>query len=117
MRQAILISLAALTLGGCYKTNLHFADSSNDAMNEEIWHHRFVYGLVEAGPVKLQDICPNGVAKVHEKTSFMNGFVQQFVGWIYSPNTVQVHCMSGAAYDAELDNDGLVVAAEPIAKD
>jgi len=67
-----------------------------------MWQSHFLFGLIPGKDINLKEICPNGVAQVHEQLSFSNGFVSALTLGIYNPNRVQVHCVDGTAHNIEL---------------
>jgi hypothetical protein len=112
---------AALALSGCYKINYTTGQSLSSAEPaEKVWQHRFLYGIVEIGPVQADKICPGGIAQVSTKVSGLNGLVNYAAGIvpagniIYYPCTVEVWCTSGTAYNLEVSPDGAVVALTEI---
>ena len=110
-----LALLAALALsGGCYKMNyINSAPSGSPAYTDE-WRDILIFGLVELNdPVALDNVCPNGWAKIHNERTFENGLVSWaltlvLLGWLYHPHATTVWCVGGTAYDVELNADGLV---------
>ena len=114
---ALLVALALS--GGCYKMNYLNGPSSGAPSHTEDWHHIMVLGLVEVSdPIALDQVCPNGWTKVHNKRSFKNGLATTALwlialGWIYTPHASTVWCAGGAAYDVELNSDGLVTTIAP----
>ncbi len=114
----LIITIAGLfALSGCYK--IDYVNGPKTGPEQTIWHHRVALGIVELpGPIKLNELCPTGFAAAHTEISFLNGLVTNVLGNIipsgaalYNPSTVQVWCNSGAAYDATLDDEGMVVEA------
>jgi hypothetical protein len=113
MRSALLAALVLST--GCYKMNyVNGSASGGSPAYTEDWHHIIIFGLVElSDPIALDKVCPNGWAKVHNERSFENGLVTWALsiiglGWVYGPHATTVWCAGGAAYDVELNEDGLV---------
>ena len=107
--------LAAVTLSaGCYKMNYINAAPSGTPGFEDEWRDIIIFGLVELDdPVALDQVCPNGWAKVHNERTFENGLVSWaltivLLGWVYTPHATTVWCAGGSAYDVELNGDGMV---------
>ena len=111
--------LALLSLNGCYKIDYVQGPSEPYATQSE-WHHIGILGLVEfSDPVRLDQICPGGWAKVHNEISVLHGLVTVALGtvglsWAYTPHTIEVYCASGQAFQVELDDQGLATSAMPI---
>ena len=100
MRTFILgfFALALITATGCYKTD--FVNPSVKAASTpaaDMWQSHFLFGLIPGGDIDLKEICPSGVAKVHEELTFSNGLVGFLTLNLYSPNRVQVYCADGTA--------------------
>ncbi|NOY26471.1 MAG: hypothetical protein GXP62_11415 [Oligoflexia bacterium] len=121
-RQLALACLTALLSSGCYKID-YVAGPSNPMPQSTQWHHIGIFGLIEfSAPVRLDQICPNGFARVHNEISVVNGLAMLAVnavtvgtlGWAYQPHTVQVYCSSGQAYNVQLNGDGLAMSAQRV---
>ena len=66
-------------------------------------YHHIIFGLIDLSKeVNLEQVCPNGVAKIENKQSFVNGLVTCITGNIYSPTSVKVWCSAGGGAAAEL---------------
>jgi hypothetical protein len=106
-RLAALLSVAALA--GCYTIRFERRATPEAGAPREQWHHGLVGGLIDAsGPVRLDQACPEGVARVESRTSFINWFIQAVTTGgvliplhapLWSPSTVSVTCAvpTGAA--------------------
>jgi hypothetical protein len=111
-RSALLLALALSS--GCYKMNYINAAPSGAQGFQDEWRDIIIFGLVELDdPVALDQVCPNGWAKVHNERTFENGLVSFalsliLLGWVYTPHATTVWCVGGTAYDVELNTDGLV---------
>jgi len=119
MYRLFALCAAPLALSGCFK--IDYVNGPRTGPEQTIWHHRLVIGIVELpGPVRLYELCPMGMAAVHTEVSVLTGLVgilaNSVVGGfpLYNPSSIQVWCNSGAAYDATLDQEGMVVEVAPI---
>ena len=104
-------ALALVMATGCYKQD--FVNPSVKAASEpaaDMWQPHFLFGLISGADINLKEICPNGVAKVHEKLTFSNGFVGFLTLNIYSPNRVQVYCADGTAQQLYLPSTSTELA-------
>ncbi len=112
-----LAAVLAVSATGCFHAT--FIDGSDAggapaAMWNQRWYHGAVMGLVDlSGPLSLEEVCPQGWARIEQENGFLNGIAESFTGGLYSPHTVTIFCKGGAAYDAIRDNKGMVVAAIP----
>lgn len=98
-----LCALALLISSGCFKQS--FVNPTVKAEKEasaDMWQSHFLFGLIPGKDINLKEICPNGVAEVHEQLSFSNGLVGFLTLNIYNPNRVQVHCADGTAHNIEM---------------
>jgi hypothetical protein len=117
--RALLLS-AALMLSGCYKIDYMRSAPASPVPTSQQWHHIGILALVEfSDPVPLQTICPTGFARVHHEVSIVNGLVTMVLGSLtggivsslYQPSTISVYCNSGQAFDVQVDDSGMAVAA------
>jgi len=116
-RRLALASLGLLLTTGCYKIDYVQGPSQPYPQRVE-WHHIGIFGLVEfSEPVRLDQICPQGFARVHNERSVLNSLVTIALGtvgmsWAYSPYTVDVFCSSGQAYKVQVNEQGLATSAQ-----
>jgi hypothetical protein len=97
--------LASFTFTGCmthtYRTGLRPAQAEADY---DSWHHHILWGLVTlSDEIDLREICPDGAAVMHNKQTFLNGFVGYLTIGIYSPSTVKVWCAAPTGGSAEIE--------------
>lgn len=121
--------LLVLCSSACFTTRFTFRDMPQSATGEtagvtvandadERWHHDGITGLVEfSKPVKLDSLCPQGVAYVEQETSFLNGLVERLTFDWYNPQTVTVYCVNGAHGEAALNAAGDAVVYMPLQDD
>jgi hypothetical protein len=97
------LAAAAVSLSGCYTIRYERRGTVAEAgAPRERWHHAFLGGAVPGSrPVKLEEICPGGVAKVESQVTFLNALGQIVttfgVLWplhapLWEPSTVRVVC-------------------------
>ena len=117
--RALLLS-AALMLGGCYKIDYVRGAPSSAVPTSTQWQHIGILGLFEfSDPVPLQNICPTGFARVHHEITVVNWLVTAAIGavtagslsWVYQHSTISVYCNSGQAFDVEVNESGMAIAA------
>lgn len=126
-------ALSALALlpfiAGCYTIHYVYEAPSTPMPNQETWHHRFAWGIVELeSPVILDMMCPGGIAQIQTQVSGLNGLADiglnmvvstvtgGLLSWVdlYSPSTISVWCADGQAYRGTLEPDGLVYDVEAL---
>ena len=100
---SLLLLVAALVLSGCYHATV-VTDAEPSAQTiERPWAHSFIAGLVPPSTVETAQQCPNGVAQVETKLSFLNMVATALTFNIYSPMSITVTCAAGGS--ASLDAD------------
>lgn len=90
----VALAACAASLSGCYSIRYHTRAAPEPQPVYDKWHHTNVFGLVESSaPVKVGELCPNGVAVVENEDSAGNRFASWFsMWWIWQPTTVRVTC-------------------------
>ena len=92
MARVVALCLALATFYGCYaatvKTGL---PASNDVIKKS-FASSWIYGLVPPSTVETIAKCPNGVAIVETKLSFVNQVVSALTLGIYTPMSIVVTC-------------------------
>jgi len=111
--------LAITNLTACYKVTYSTNNPSAPGPASEDLYHNVIFGLVElSDPVPLNQICPNGFAKVHNEMDIVSAAITlglNVIGglsWLYQPRMVQVWCAGGTGYNVYTDDEGLAVATE-----
>jgi hypothetical protein len=93
---ACLTLAATLGASGCYRTTLHLNDPGRQVDNirwEKGWYHGVVLGLADlSGPLAVDELCPEGIVRLHRRISFLNGLARGFTLNIYTPQQVTVTC-------------------------
>jgi hypothetical protein len=93
------VLLAALATTGCYHAIIETGRSPSGQSIERAWAHGFLYGLVPPSVTETASQCPNGVARVETKHSFLNALAGGITWGIYTPMTIQVQCAASAPDD------------------
>ena len=96
-----LLFTIALSSVGCYHTRVETGLTPGTQSWEREWAPSFVYGLVPPPTVEAGAECPNGVAVVETKISFLNGLVSALTLSIFTPMTIEVTCAAGDMASAE----------------
>ena len=95
--------VAAALLSGCYHATIETGKPASSTTISKPWAHGFVYGLVPPSAVETASRCPNGVARVETRLSFLNQLASALTFGLYSPMQIDVTCASGASASAVLD--------------
>lgn len=101
MRGVIVVGLAlSVTLGGCYHATISTGAIPSTQVVEKSFASGWVYGLVPPSTVETAAQCPDGVAKVETKLSFLNQLVGALTFGIYTPMSIRVTCAAAKATTA-----------------
>ena len=107
LRLAVIWSLlCVVALAGCYRATVQ-TGLAPSGVEQTIWAHSWLFGLVPPAVINAQSECQTGVAQVETSHSFVNQLLA-FVTWgIYTPITVEVTC---AKANVALHDSSAVVA-------
>ncbi len=83
---------AVVALSGCYHATIETGLPPGNQTLEKPWASGWVFGLVPPSTVETASRCPNGVARVETKLSFLNMLVSAITLSIYTPMSIQVTC-------------------------
>ena len=90
-RSAALLG-AVVALSGCYHATIETGLPPGSQTLEKPWASGWVFGLVPPSDVETASRCPNGVALVETKLSFLNLLVSAITLSIYTPMSILVTC-------------------------
>lgn len=102
----ISLVVVALLLTSCYHAQVVTDKAPSNNVIDKPWASSFIYGLVPPPVVETASQCPNGVAKVETKISFLNGLVSAITFSLYTPMHITVTCAAGsgmASADAKIE--------------
>lgn len=98
INHSILLLLTGLFIfSGCYHAQVTTDRQPSAQVYEDRMASGFLFGLVPPSIVRAQDECPNGVARVETKLSFLNGLVSTITFNIYTPMHIKVTCAAASA--------------------
>lgn len=127
IRVRTLATLATLSLlAGCYRMTVHLPPSQPDTTLERKifvdvddnsrWHHALIFGLIDVGETPVYKLCPEGVAAVHSRVTFLNAVAWGLTGGIYAPQTNTGVCVPAPAGEqAAADTAAAAPATTPSA--
>lgn len=95
--RSVILGLSVVCLAGCYHATVDTGRRPSGQTVEDEWADSFIAGLVPPSTVETASRCPNGVAKVETKISFLNGLVDALTLGIYTPMTIIVQCADGSS--------------------
>lgn len=93
MRIAMVFCLIFM-VSGCFRhTYVTDKPAAVHPANNKQFKGFFLYGIIPTEPqTPLQDICPNGVARIETEESFINGLASYLTRGIYTPRTARIYC-------------------------
>ena len=98
LRSGTLLA-TVVALSGCYHATIETGLPPGTQTLEQPWASSWVYGLVPPETVETASRCPNGVARVETRQSFVNGLVGMLTLGIYTPMEITVTCAGPDAPD------------------
>jgi hypothetical protein len=98
----LAVAFAAVA-SGCHHAIVESGRPTDGQVIEDKWADSFVHGLVPPDAVNTAQQCPNGIARVETRRSFMNGLVTALTWGIYSPMHIMVHCAAAGGEDMSED--------------
>jgi hypothetical protein len=81
-----------LVLPGCYSARIETGLTPSTTQIQQKFASCWIYGLVPPKTVAAMSQCPNGVAIVETRLSFLNGLVGAITFGIYTPMEIVVTC-------------------------
>lgn len=96
-RVPLLAVITLLLTSACYHAIVDTGRAPNGVQIEEPWANSFVYGLVPPDVVETASECPNGLARVETRHSFLNGLVASLTFGLYTPMEITVSCAGSTA--------------------
>jgi len=105
----LLVGLMAPTLSGCFHNQIIVEKNYNSSATEPDWRSGWqmylLMGLIPLGenPIDMTQACPQGAGIVEVKWSFINGLLNNIIGFILSFQDVAITCAKAPAADNVLD--------------
>lgn len=96
-RLPLLAVAALLAAAACYHATIDTGRAPNGVQIEKKWAHSFIAGLVPPDLVETASKCPDGLAKVETRLSFLNQVANFVTLGIYSPMEIVVSCAGSTA--------------------
>lgn len=101
--RGLLLVAVAVALCGCYHATIETSLEQSLRVIDDPWADSWVFGLVSPSTVETAEKCPDGVAKIETKLSFLNQLVGMLTIGIYTPMSIKVTCAAGRGGSASLD--------------
>ena len=92
MKKIALALVLAFGVSACYHATIDTGLAPGPDKIENKWAHSFLYGLVPPQIVETMEECPNGVAMVETRLSFLNQIANGLTLGIYTPMEITVTC-------------------------
>lgn len=105
---AALVTLL-VSASGCYRTALVFDRQGRSRPYPTVEAVRtFALGAIElGGPIQLDGLCPDGVARIEQQEGFL-GVVVRSISQVISLREVEIYCVDGNYARGVIDADGNV---------
>ena len=91
------LTVLAVTGVGCYHATIESGLPPSSQTVENDWAPSWIAGLVPPKTVETAERCPDGVAKVETRLSFLNQVVSIITLGIYTPMSIRVTCAAQSA--------------------
>ena len=116
MRCSLRVSVGALLIAalGCYHATVETGLTPSSQTVEKSFAAGWIAGLVPPSTVATASKCPNGVAKVETRLSFVNQLVAWLTGYIYTPMSIKATCAESRR--ASVSAPRIDVGADPTAE-
>ena len=92
IQRAFLLPLFLILLSGCYAGRIETGLPASNTRIVQKFASCWIYGLVPPKTVQTATQCPNGVAVVETRLSFLNQLVAGLTFGIYTPMEIVVTC-------------------------
>ncbi len=111
MKRFAFLLLPLLT--GCYINNVETGKTAGGKSHTETVPF-LLWGLVGEASFNVDEICPRGVASIHEEMTPIDGVLNCVTCGIYAPRTVTITCAGGSAYLVTPDLESGLVQVDPL---
>ena len=95
MRRILLIVFSLVVLPSCYHATIETGLAPGPQTIRDGFANAWIYGLVPPSTVETMERCPNGVARIETRLSFVNQLVNFLTLGIYTPMEIVVTCAAG----------------------
>lgn len=93
----LTVLLTVLFISGCYHAKISTGLEPSVQEYDDPFASSWILGLVPPDLVRAQEECPNGVAQVETRLSFVNMLVGNLTFGIYTPMHINVTCAAATA--------------------
>ena len=106
-------AMAGLALSlGCYHATIETGAPPSNEVISKSFASGWIFGLVPPSTVATAAKCPDGVAKVETKLSFVNQLVSFLTLSIYAPMNIKVTCAAKRTASNTSEGADIVVEVE-----
>lgn len=110
-----VLLLIGMSATGCFHAQVTTGLTPGPTVIEQSFASGWIYGLVPPSTVEAASQCPNGVARVETKLSFVNQVVMAVTLGIYSPMHITVTCAAAtSASSFELPESHLTITSDAV---
>ena len=96
MKKMALALVLALGVSACYHATIETGLPPGPDKIEKKWAASWLSGLVPPETIETMEECPNGVARVETRQSFLNQVAAAITSGIYSPIEIIVTCAASS---------------------
>ncbi len=89
-----------LFLSGCYSVHMK-TGAAPGPETHTVSNTHLLGGLISVDDsIPAHRLCPQGVAEIHQETTFVDGFLNGITFGLYTPTTTTIVCASGSSWKA-----------------
>lgn len=108
--RSFLLLAIMLIASGCYHARIETGLTPSAQVYEQTFASGWIYGLVPPSKVNAASECPNEVAVVETRLSFVNQLVSALTLGIYTPMHITVTCAGGGTSSLAVPAESVAVA-------
>ncbi len=108
MKSAALLIAVVVLVAGCYTATIDTGRTPSTKVIKQSFASCWIYGLIPPKTVETAAECPNGIALVQTRLSFVNQLVGFLTFGIYTPMEITVTCAEAGSV-GELEPNAEVV--------
>ncbi len=109
MRRVLLLLVAVVAVSGCYTATIETGRTPSNRVIKQAFASCWIYGLVPPKTVETASECPNGIARVMTRHSFVNQLVGMLTFGIYTPMEITVTCAEAGGTSSLEPNAEVIV--------
>jgi hypothetical protein len=108
--RSLALALFLVSMSGCYAARVETGLNPSPTVIKKSFAASWIYGLVPPATINTATSCPNGVAIVQTRLSFVNQLVGALTLGIYTPMEITVTCAQGPATGMRDGDDDILLS-------